>query len=153
MIRMKLLPKWAPHFPFGAGPLTANRYDIPHAQFPSQAAPLRARFNAARRCRIFCCSSHHRPSLARAAAGRVIMAAGGGGGGGHGGGGFGGGGHGGGGGGWIFYLLYEIFIHHPLIGISLVVIVDHLLLPLATQRESSTGDFRDLVVGCSSDPQ
>jgi predicted lipid-binding transport protein (Tim44 family) len=49
----------------------------------------------------------------------------GGGGGGHGGGGFGGGGHGGGGGdaGWIFYLLYEIFIHHPLIGISLVVIV------------------------------
>jgi hypothetical protein len=40
-----------------------------------------------------------------------------------GGGGGGGGGHGGGGGGWILYLLFELFIHHPLIGLSLIVII------------------------------
>src|SRR5580704_12763951 len=40
-----------------------------------------------------------------------------------GGGGGGGGGHGGGGTGWIVYLLLELFIHHPLIGLVLIVIV------------------------------
>jgi len=77
--------------------------------------------------------------FARAGGGEGYHGGGGGGGGGH------GGGHGGGGdNGWILYLLFELFIHHPLVGLALIVIIGILYLvygrnspPNATSRNLS----------------